>query len=190
MKKAILLHGWSDKSEYYDSSLPSASNHQWHPWLQKQLQLHDIDAQTPEVYMGWRLEYDDWRQAFERYQPDENTMLVGHSCGGGFIVRWLTENPNVRVGKVVLVAPWLNPDNYEPDTKFFEFTINPRIVDQTQGLTIFESDNDMDTVKASVALLRDTLQDVEYKTFHNKGHFCIEDLGGNEFPELRDYLLH
>jgi alpha-beta hydrolase superfamily lysophospholipase len=42
------------------------------------------------------------RSEFERYDIFPETDLVGHSCGGGFFVRWLSKHLEVKVGNVVL----------------------------------------------------------------------------------------
>lgn len=188
MKKAIILHGFQQKEEYYDQSYPSPSNGHWKPWLQKQLLINDINAQTPEVFMSWQLRYEEWKKEVERYEIDKETMLVGHSCGGGFIVRLLSENPDLCVDKVVLVAPWINPDK-EIDTDFHDFEINPNIVTQTKGITIFNSDDDELSIHQTVSILRERIKDVQYREFHNYGHFNLSAMGTVEFPELRDHLL-
>src|SRR6266702_4796496 len=154
MKTAIILHGMSDpgQEEYYNPNFPSASNSHWIPWLQKQFFIHDIYAQTPEVPNSWKPDYETWRKEFERYDITAETILVGHSCGGGFIVRWLSERPDIRVGKVILVAPWLDPDRSNT-TNFFEFTIDSKIIERTKGVTIFNSDNDSESVHRSVGII-------------------------------------
>lgn len=37
------------KEEYFNSDSPAQSNKHWLPWLQRQLQLNGILAQTPEM---------------------------------------------------------------------------------------------------------------------------------------------
>lgn len=190
MKNAIILHGKPDpgQEEYYNLSFPSASNSHWLPWLQKQLLIHDIAAQTPEIPNAWKPDYKIWRKEFERYDISPETMLVGHSCGGGFLVRWLSENFDVRVDKVVLVAPWLDPDRRDT-TDFFDFKIDPLLRSRTTDTIIFDSDNDMDDVHESVRQIRNAIKNTGYREFHNYGHFCFGDLKTVEFPELRDELL-
>src|SRR3989344_7820689 len=109
MKTAIIIHGMPDREEYYDVGRPASSNCHWFPWIQKQLLLKDIVAQTPEMPVPYNPEYNAWKKVFEGFYPDEETILIGHSCGAGFIVRYLSEN-NIKVGKVVLVAPWIDPN--------------------------------------------------------------------------------
>ncbi|HEV2402638.1 MAG TPA: alpha/beta hydrolase [Candidatus Saccharimonadales bacterium] len=190
MKTAIILHGMPDPGmqEYYNPALPSASNSHWLPWLQKQLFIKDIYAQTPEIPNSWKPDYPTWQKEFERYDITPDTILVGHSCGGGFIVRWLTEHPTVHVGKVVLVAPSLGK-GWTDCQEFFDYTIDPNVAARTKGLVIFESDNDMETARDAYKEYKAILKDVRYREFHNYGHFCFEDMHTVEFPELLEELV-
>lgn len=191
MRNAILIHGRPDKSEYFDPQQPSPSNNHWFPWLTKQLMLHDIFAVVPEIPTPWQPRYEVWKKELERYEITPETILVGHSCGAGFLIRWLSENPTKKVGKVVLVAPWLNPeDNPASDTAdFFNFEIDPHLVTRTDGVSLFNSDNDMETIQKSVDILRNKIENLHYKEFHNHGHFCVNDLKTVEFPELLAELV-
>ena len=189
VKNAVILHGKPDpgQEEYYNPVFPSSSNSHWLPWLQKQLIIHDVSAQTPEVPNAWKPDYGTWQKEFERYDITSDTFLVGHSCGAGFIVRWLSEHPDVRVSKTVLVAPSLGIDW---DTNgFFDFEIDPKLTERTQELIIFVSDDDRDAIQQAVRRLRAALPASKYREFHSYGHFCFEDMKTTEFPELRDELL-
>ena len=191
MKNAILIPGRPDKEEYYDPKYPTNSNNHWFPWISKQLQINDIFAVAVEPPHPWQPRYEIWKKEFERFDITPETVLVGHSCGGGFLVRWLSENKNQNVGKVVLVAPWINPDNNpESDTAdFFEFDMDPDLTQRTKGVTIFNSDNDMETVLKSVDIIREKVPSINYREFHNYGHFCLRDLNTPEFPELLEECL-
>jgi predicted alpha/beta hydrolase family esterase len=191
MKNAILVHGWADKQEFYDVSIPTASNSHWFPWLTKQLMVKDIHTVALEMPKGYYPEYDIWKKELERFEINTNTMLIGHSCGGGFLVRWLSENPEQKVGKVILVAPWQGIRfNDEPfDDTFFELEPERTIAQQTKGLYIFNSTDDMQEVRDSVKIIRDAVDDIQYREFNNKGHFTKSSLGTEEFPELLEELL-
>lgn len=188
MKNAIILHGKPTKSQYYDPDTPSESNAHWLPWLQKQLVVHDIAAATPEIPHSYAPDWKTWCREVERYEITPETILVGHSCGGGFWVRYLSEHKNMRVGKVVLVAPWLDPDGDETGD-FLKFEIDPDVAIRTGGITIFHSDNDMGNVHKSVALIRENIRGVAYREFRGYGHFQLSDMGGSEFPELLSEVL-
>ena len=190
MRNAIIVHGTCDKEEYYSPEYPSASNFHWLPWLVKQLLIKDIHAVTPEMPHGYMPDYTVWKREFERFDSTPETILVGHSCGGGFLVRWLSENKDKRVGKVVLVAPWLDPNKTKgEDNDFFDFTMDSELVSRTQGVTIFNSDDDMQAIHTSVKQLMDTISDIKLVEFEGKGHFCLGDLGTDAFPELLEETL-
>lgn len=188
MKTAIIVHGAPGKEEYYDATVPSASNHHWLPWLQKQMSVRGYAAHAPEIPLSWMPDYSIWRTEFERYEVAEDSILVGHSCGGGFLTRWLSEHPYVRVDRVVLVAPWLDPWRVRT-TDFFEFKIDPSLRERTRGgFAVFNSDNDQQDIQESAFLIRDTVRNCFYREFHNYGHFCLDDMHTEEFPELLELL--
>jgi uncharacterized protein len=189
MRTAVIVHGTPDKEEYYNPDLPSSSNHHWIPWLQKQLIVRDIFAQTPEMPNAWAPDFPTWKKEFERFDVNEASILVGHSCGGGFLTRWLTEHPDRRFAQVVLVAPWLDPFRRKT-TDFYEFEIDPQLANRAESFTIFHSDNDMEEVQESVRRFRKILPAVQYREFHDYGHFCFDDMKTTAFPELLELILN
>lgn len=188
MKSAILLHGQPDKSEYFDKDVPSASNAHWFPWVQKQLLVEGIHAQTPEVPSCYELNYGVWLKEVERFDIYKDTILVGHSTGGGFWLRYLSERPDLRVGKVVLVAPWLDPFS-EFDTDFFKYEYDSELVARTGGITIMVSEDDEDSVLESARILEQKIQGIKVIRFKDKGHFTKTSLGKKEFPELFNVFI-
>jgi predicted alpha/beta hydrolase family esterase len=187
MKNAIILHGTTDEKEYYNPEARSLSNAHWLPWLQNQLIIKDIAAATPEIPKAYELNWDRWKREVERFEITPDTIIVGHSCGGGFWVRYLSEN-KIKVGKVVLVAPWVDPDNSKK-SDFFKFKIDPDLVTRTKGVTIFHSSNDMPSIHKTVGDLRQQIKDIKYKEFNNYGHFFYRDMKTEEFPELLEEVL-
>lgn len=183
MRNAIILHGRPGRDEYYDSPSPSASNAHWLPWLQKQLLINDIVASTPEVPFAYEPQWGRWVSEVERYDINEDTILIGHSCGAGFWVRYLSERPDLKVGKVVLVAPWIDAEQTDPNN-FFEFNIDKNLVNRTAGITIFHSDNDKIAMHASLEKLKSTILNLNITIFHDYGHFTFKHMQTNEFPEL------
>lgn len=186
-KNAIILHGRPSKTQYYSDIHPSESNSHWLPWLQKQLIIKGILAQTPEIFKPYEPRYQNWAREIERYSPGPETILVGHSCGGGMITQWLSKNPEVKVGKVVLVAPWI--DIEKDDWPAFDFELDPNLVSRTASLTIFHSTDDVDEIQTSVKRLRETLVDATYREFEGKGHFTHHYMPDDIFPELLEECL-
>jgi predicted alpha/beta hydrolase family esterase len=196
MTNAIILHGKPQKQTYFDHDLPSASNDIWLPWLQKELLILGIPTQTPEMLNAWQPDYQVWSKEFERHDITPETLLVGHSMGGGFIVQWLSEHPDVKVGHVFLVAPSLG-DRFTPNDKleypllggFADFDIDHNLIDRIKSLTVFHSDNDGNRIAATVAYIREAISELEYREFHNYGHFRGKrDMPSDAFPELLEAI--
>ena len=103
------------------------------------------------------------------------------------MVRWLSEN-GAEVGKVALVAPWLDPNN-RLSSDFFGFAIDAELARRTGRAAVFISDDDDREELVSVDILRREVQDLRVNEFHGKGHFILEHMGTEEFPELLTYLL-
>lgn len=192
MKNAILLHGWNTLAEFNDPAKPTASNDHWFPWLTKQLQLHGYKVDVPEMTQHTESTYESWVHEFERFDITPETLLVGHSCGGGFLVRYLSEH-DISVGRVILVAPWIGikADEYVRDfnESFFDFTISRDIASKTQGLYLMHSDDDMESVQLSVAKLRQSIDALNYLELKGKGHFTRGSLGTDAFPELFELCI-
>ena len=183
MTNAILLHGLTSEKEYFNEEYPSSSNSHWLPWLQKRLLMAGINTATPEVPKPFEMSWNNWVKEIERFEINENTILVGHSMGGGFWIKYLTERPTLKVKKVVLVAPWLNL-GHEVDSDFFNFELKKQIQDQAGEFVIYASDNDMQEVQRTTDFLKSNLLKAKYVGFHYYGHFCYRDLKTDEFPEL------
>lgn len=189
MKNAIILHGWPSKKEYYNPEAPSLSNAHWIPWLQGQLLKNEITAATPEVPHSFNLDWNVWNREVERFEIGPKTILIGHSAGAGFFVKYLSIHQNLRVDKVILVAPWLDPDREHSKNFFDEFEIDSNLVGRTRGITIFNSDNDQKSVQKTVEIVRTIVKGLKYREFHNYGHFCYEDMKTDKFPELSNEII-
>ena len=184
MRNAILIHGWNTKKEFFDPDKPTASNDHWFPWLSKQLALNGIKADAPEMPQYDLATYESWRQEVERFDITPQTILVGHSCGSGFIIRYLSEN-NIKVDRVVLVAPWLGIDfGHQFNQDFFRFKIDPDLVARTNGVTILNSDDDFDAIHESVEIIVKNIKGIDLVHLSGRGHFTRNSLGGEAFPEL------
>lgn len=189
MKNAVILHGGPSKAEYYDPDIPSESNCHWLPWLQSQLLKHDIPAATPEVPWAFDRNWQVWCREVERFDITPETILVGHSTGGGFFIKYLSIHPELTVGKVVLVAPWLDPEAKHTKNFFDDFDIDPAFPARTAGVTVFNSTNDQHDIHMTVDILKDGVSGITYRDFKDYGHFCYSDMKTTKFPELLEEVL-
>ena len=189
MKNAIILHGGPSKEEYYDPKIPSMSNAYWIPWLQSQLLKANIPTATPEVPYSFDRNWQVWTKEVERFDITPETIVIGHSTGAGFFVKYLSIHPTIKVDNVILVAPWLDPNGEHTKNFFDDFEIDPDLVSRTKGMTIFNSDNDQESVQKTVEILRHKIKEIDYKELHNRGHFYLHDVNSSEFPELLEFIL-
>lgn len=188
MKNCILIHGRPDKEEFFDTSVPSLSNAHWFPWIQKKLMVEGILTQTPEIPVPYEPQYILWKNVLDMYPLDESYSLVGHSCGGGFLLRYLSER-TVHIDKLVLVAPWLDPVKHKTG-EFFQFNHDTKLLSRmTSAHLLYSIDDSSSGIKESVEIIRGWYPYIKYMEFANKGHFTTKDMHTQEFPELLEVLL-
>lgn len=131
----------------------------------------------------WEPDYEKFKAEFEKYHVDENTLLIGHSCGCAFLVRWLGESKK-KIAKLILVAPWKIPDQDDKNRrKFYTYDIDPSIKDRVRRIIFFTSDNEELDGKRSLKMFQKVIggEVIELK---GRGHYCFDDMGTEEFPEL------
>jgi len=187
MKTAIILHGLTFPEDEFREDLPAESNSHWIPWLQRKLILGGMHTQTPEFPNSAHPVYEECKDLFERFDITEETLLIGHSLGGGFLLRWLSEN-KARVGRVILVAPWTDPGGVElPD--FFDFKIDDKLVSRAKDAHMFVSYDDNKEVLDTVEIVKTKLPDVKLHEFKGKGHFTLSEMKTDKFPELLEVCL-
>lgn len=188
MKTAIIIHGMPDRESYEASGNIAAAKH-WMPWLKSELEAAGVETYLPEMPEPYAPDYQKWSEVFEQFTIDENTMLVGHSAGGGFLVRWLSEHKDKKVDKVVLVAPWIDPTHAFAPAMFNDLVIDENLAERTAGLTEMISLDDEQDELDTLAILKEKVKGLRVIEFKDRGHFVTEHMGTNEFPELRDLLL-
>ncbi len=186
-KTAIIIHGAPNADEVYDGRVPSPSNHHWLPWLQKQLLVRGYEAHTPEIPNPHEPHYPTWKREFERYENKRRKYSRGAQLRRWIFGALALRSPHVAVGKVALVAPWIDLERSRT-TEFFNFHLDPEFPTRTKGTALFNSDNDGPNIHSSVAQIMKTVHYIQYREFHNYGHFCVEDTGTNEFPELLEFI--
>jgi len=187
MKNVIIVHGKPSKENYYDAEGYTSSNFGWIPWLQNQLLTRDIMPNVPEMSHAYLPEYQSWKHEFERFDITSDTTLIGHSMGGGFLMRWLSENTNASPTRVILVAPSLDPLRTN-ETGFCEFDIDPAITDRTQ-LVVMTRDNDSDKAVMSRDMIINALPAADVRMFNGYGHFIPEHTGKDTLEELVEIIL-
>lgn len=92
--KVVLMHGKdTDPSQ------------KWYPWFGAEVERMGYEFVAPALPTATDPVMDEWLAELNKANPDENTILVGHSRGGVAILRWIeNQTPEKRVKKVILVA--------------------------------------------------------------------------------------
>ena len=65
-----------------------------------------------------------------------------------------------------------------------------QIAKRAKDMTVFISDDDEQEELTSVETLKSEVADLDIREFSGKGHFILEHMKTEEFPELRDFLLN
>ncbi len=188
MKTCIIIHGKPSDEEYLDMAVPSPSNQHWIPRAQKMLLTHEIFAQTPKMPTPYAPIYSSWERVLDQFILDTDTTLVGHSCGGGFLLRYLSQH-TLKVRALILVAPWLDPARRFTRV-FFDFAYDPKLTDRVGSLHVLFSTDDMSTgVAESTQQIRTWYPSVSYHEFTDQGHFVEGERSSRDFPELINIIL-
>lgn len=187
-KNCIIIHGCPFDVEKAMNLETRTYDKHWIPWLKRNLIALGVETETPLMPNPWEPDYQKFKAEFEKYNVGENTILVGHSCGSAFLVRWLGETKR-RIFKLILVAPWKIPDK---DDKFRqEFYIYPTdesIKSRVGEIVMFTADDEEEEGKESLKIFHQALGGavIELK---GHGHYTLGDMGTEEFPELLEKLV-
>jgi len=188
MKKVIIIHGCpSDVERAMDANTRTYDKH-WIPWIKEKLLAQNISVDTPLMPSPWEPDYERFKKEFEKYVVTEESILVGHSCGCAFLVRWLGETKK-RIDKLILVAPWKIPEEGDIVKKaFYEYEIDGTISSRVREIVMFTSNDEEDDGKRSLKIFHNALGGtiIELKS---RGHYTEGDMGTVEFPELLNELI-
>jgi hypothetical protein len=183
----IIVHGSNSSEKDAREGKPENKRH-WMPWLKKNLEKEDIEVSNKLYPKDWIPDYNNWKKEFEKNKIDENSILVGHSAGCAFLLRWLGEKKK-KVSKLILIAPAVIPsEKWTFINDLLDFEINRDIRYFVNKITVFVSNNDSKEILKSVEFISE-LFNISPTKLLNKGHFTFEDMGTKEFPELLCKIL-
>ena len=184
----IIVHGCpSRKAEMMDLGERTYDKH-WMPWIKKKLTERGIKTETPLMPDPLEPVYEDFKEEFEKYPVSENTILIGHSCGCTFLVRWLGESKR-KIKKLILVAPWKIEESASKSKKaFYNYPIDESIKSRVGEIVMFTADNEKDDGKKGLKMYNGALggKVIELK---GRGHYIFRDMKTEEFPELLEEVI-
>lgn len=180
----IIIHGCpTGPEEFININDPGSYSKHWIPYIKEGLVSMNIKTETPLMPSPWIPDYNTFKEEFEKYSVSENTILIGHSCGCAFLVRWLGESKQ-KIKKLILIAPWKISKNNDPvREKFYTYPIDETIRSRVGEIIMFTSDNETENGKKSLKIYHEALggKIIELK---GRGHYILKHMGTSEFPEL------
>ena len=187
-KNCIIIHGCPAKREEKMNPKTRTYDKHWIPWTRKQLEEKGIKTETPLMPTPWEPDYEKFKTKIERQNIDENTILVGHSCGCVFLVRWLGETKR-KIFKLILVAPGEfsnKEDNSEPS--FRSYKIDQMIKNRVGNIIMFTSNNEKESRKETLKTFHEVLGG-KIISLPNHGHYLMRNMETEEFPELVEKII-
>jgi hypothetical protein len=179
----IVIHGCPSNVERAMDPKTRTYDKHWIPWIKRELSSRGIRTETPLMPNPWEPDYGAFKKEFEKYEVTDKTILIGHSCGCTFLVRWLGEMKQ-KINKLILVAPWKISDKTDKFRKaFYEYPIDETIKSRVKEIIMFTADNEEEDGKKGLRMFHDALggKIIELK---GRGHYTLGDMGTEAFPEL------
>ena len=179
----IIIHGCPSSKEKELNPETRTYDKHWIPWVKKELEERGIETEVPLMPNPWEPVYEDFKKEFEKYSVSENTILIGHSCGTTFLLRWLGESKQ-KVSKLILVAPWAVADQDNKARKdYYEHPIDETIKSRVGEIIMFTSDNEYENGKKSLEIIKHAIGG-KIISINGNGHYITKHMGTDEFPEL------
>jgi hypothetical protein len=151
----------------------------WKSNLQKDLG-DEYEVLSPRMPNKQNARYDEWKAWFERAFPfvENGVILVGHSMGGLFLAKHLSENKFPRkISAFFLVAPVYR--DAEGAANFPITADLKKAWEQCPNIHIFQSEDDPLVAMSEVEEYQKAWPDAKRHAFQNRGHFNQET-----FPEI------
>src|SRR3989344_2357650 len=139
----------------------------------------DYQVIQPDMPNKFNAKYPELQIWFEKFIPHLNgeVILVGHSLGGTFLAKYLSENTfPKKIKGVFLVSP---PFDDNADYSLSDFALPKKLKLQTKHVFIYHSSDDDVVPFADLNKYTSAINNVTAKQFTDRGHFNQE-----EFLEL------
>lgn len=148
-----------------------------------------FDVLTPHMPNGTNAQYHEWCMWFEKILPvlDNVVVLVGHSLGGVFLAKYLSEHTLSKkvLGLFLIAAPF---DDDASEESLASFTIAAPltgVLEQVKAIHLYHSEDDPVVPFSQTQKYIRELPGVIFHSFSDRGHFTQET-----FPELVSDVQH
>ncbi len=188
-QQIILIHGGEvfDKYEEYlehlknkEVSLEKMNYKDWKRNLAESLGP-DFQVIAPTMPNRQNARYLEWKIWFEKLLPlvSDPIILIGHSLGGIFLAKYLSENVCPKKIKAVFLVAASHNTKLEGIADFILTNDLSGLQNQVEKLVLYHSKDDPVVPYAELLEYQKTLPNAEYKIFDDRQHF-----NQSEFPEI------
>jgi len=127
--------------------------------------------------------YSEWNIWFEKIIPflEDEVVLVGHSMGGIFLTKYLSENnfPKKIASLHLVSAPFKEEGMEEPLGSFRLGEDLSKVGEQVENIFLYHSEDDPVVPFDQMNDYKNIFPNATVRTFSDRGHF-----NQTEFPEL------
>lgn len=191
MQQVIVIHGGTTFQDY-DSYIRSLSEKKldinrfiytpkWKELLQENLGS-EYQVLLPSMPNSTNARYSEWSTWFTHISElfTDNCILIGHSLGGVFLAKYLSENQLAfKVKATILIAAPYDDESAEDLTEFKIEELTNRLTEQAGRLVFFNGSDDPVIAISEQKKYQEQLPSAEFNTLTAPDHFVRTD-----FPEL------
>ena len=192
MEKQILLIGGGITFNTYKDYLLFLKNlkvdlnryrgAKWKDSLKKELG-NKFDVLLPQMPNQMNAKYDEWKILFKKIAPllRNNVILIGHSLGAIFLVKYLSENnfPKKILATLLISAPYGEEDTAESLGDFVLPKSLNKLNNQGGRIFLYHSKDDVVVPYTHLEKYKKVLSGAIIREFKKRGHF-----NQPKFPEL------
>ncbi len=189
-QQVVVIHGGDtfDTDEKYQDFLHNyqinigrykTETDDWKPSLRRELG-EEYEVILPIMPNKTNARYDDWKIWMDKFLPylNDEVILVGHSMGGAFLAKYLSENQFPKKIKAVFLVSAV----YEGDSDgnyLGSFSLPENLKLQTENIFLYHSTDDNVVPFSALAKFQKHFPQAHTRVFQDRQH-----INQPEFPEL------
>jgi len=197
-KQVIFIHGgitFLKMEDFYkylritEITDPFKSKKTWTDSLSVDLG-ENYEVMKPNMPFKYGADYEGWKIWFERHFDfirDDGPILIGHSLGGTFLLKYLSENnfPK-KIYQLHLVAPAVfDEDDSIEKLSTFKFDVKKitKIQDICEEIHLWHSEDDNMVPFKNSEIVNENLSKANFHILKDRGHF-----NQPSFPEILEVI--
>ena len=140
----------------------------------------EYDVLLPRMPNSYNARYVEWKLWFDKLVPlfDKSVIFVGHSLGGIFLAKYLSENAYPkRIKATFLVAAPFNTQMIHPCVDFNITNDLSSFAEQGGVITLYQSRDDHSVPFSNVLDYQKSLPKALVRIFEDRQHFNQETFG-------------